>query len=279
MGIIIDLLLDTIEDVLKIVPFLLAVYFFLEWMEQEHEHKLENLLETHRKLAPAAGALLALFPSCGFSGASSSLYATGVISLGTLMAVYLSTSDEMLPIMVTAGAAWHTILPVLLVKLVAAFVFGYIIDRLVPKKKIDINEFCEREHDDHSHGLFHSVLLHTLEVSAWLMVITFLFNGAVKLVGEETLRAFISSYPNKSVLLCGIVGMIPNCASSVLLTTMYLEGVISFPAVCTGLLANAGTGIMILWRVNPGWKENIKIMLLLWGCSLLSGAVMLLLNI
>lgn len=271
MGILIDLLIDTVADTLKIVPFLFLAYLLLEWLEQEHEHKLEQMLERHRRLAPAVGACLALFPSCGFSGASSSLYTTGVISLGTLMAVYLSTSDEMLPIMISSGASWKTILPILFVKLIAAFFFGYVIDFAIPKKKINVDELCEREHDDHSHGILHSVILHTAHVAVWLFVITFLFNGIIELIGENTLRSFIASYPNRSVLVCGLVGMIPSCASSVLLSTMYMEGVITFASVCTGLLANAGTGIMILWRVNPDKKDNMKIMLILWGCSFLFG--------
>ncbi len=268
---LIDILLDTGIDVLKILPFLFAAYLFLEWMEQESGHKLENMLEQHKRLAPAVGAGLALFPSCGFSGAASSLYSTGVISLGTLIAVYLSTSDEMLPIMLSSGFSWTKILPILLTKLAGALLAGYVLDLLIPKKKIDIEEFCEREHDDHSHGILHSTLLHTAQVAVWLFIITLLFNGIVALIGEQTLRHFIASYPNRSVLVCGLVGMIPNCASSVLLSTMYMEGVISFASVCTGLLANAGTGIMILWRVNPNKKDNAKIMLILWGFSLLFG--------
>ena len=266
-----DVITDSFVDVIKIVPFLFVIYLLLEFMEHEAGHKMEHFLERHRRLNPIMGTLMGLITSCGFAGAASSLFATGVISAGTLIAVYLSSSDEMLSIMLSMRTPVSQIWPILLVKFIIAGIAGMLIDLFSPKRSIDVEEFCEREHDDHSHGIFYSALMHTLQVAIWLLVITLIFNLFVAWIGEDNLRAFVASYPNQSVLVSTLVGMIPSCASSIVLTKMYLEGVIGFAAVCAGLLVNAGTGMMVLWRVNPSMKENFKIMFLTWISGLAGG--------
>lgn len=271
--VLIDVLIDSFMDVVKIIPFLFVIYLFLEFLEHEAGHKMEHFLERHRRLNPIFGTLMGLIPSCGFAGAASSLFATGVISAGTLIAVYLSSSDEMISIMLSMNTPFSQIWPILLVKLIVAVIAGMIIDQFSKKREIDVNEFCQREHDDHTHGIFYSALMHTLQVALWLMIITLVFNLIVTWIGEDNLRMFVAAYPNQSVLVSTLVGMIPSCASSIVLTKMYLEGVIGFAAVCAGLLVNAGTGIMVLWRVSPNTKENIKIMLLTWACGLAGGLV------
>lgn len=269
--VLIDVLQDSLLDVVKIIPFLFVIYLLLEFMEHQAGHTMEHFLEKHRRANPIMGTLMGIIPSCGFAGAASSLFATGVISAGTLIAVYLSSSDEMLSIMLSMQTPFRKIWPILAVKAVIAAIAGTIIDTFSKKRNIDVEEFCEREHDDHSHGIFYSACMHTLQVALWLLLITFVFNLFVAMIGEDNLRAFVSAYPNQSVLVSTLVGMIPSCASSILLTKMYLEGVIGFAAVCAGLLVNAGTGMMVLWRVNPSMKENFKIMFLTWVCGLAGG--------
>jgi hypothetical protein len=269
--VLMDVLLDSFTDVLKIIPFLFVIYLLLEFMEHQAGHSMEHFLEKHRRLNPIMGTLMGIIPSCGFAGAASSLFATGVISAGTLIAVYLSSSDEMLSIMISMRTPFSQIWPILLVKFIIAGIAGMIIDVFSPKRNIDVEEFCEREHDDHSHGIFYSALMHTLQVAVWLLVITFVFNLFVAFIGEDNLRMFVAAYPNQSVLVSTLVGMIPSCASSIVLTKMYLEGVIGFAAVCAGLLVNAGTGMMVLWRVNPSLKENFKILFITWICGLIGG--------
>lgn len=269
--VLMDVLLDSFTDVLKIIPFLFVIYLLLEFMEHQAGHSMEHFLEKHRRLNPIMGTLMGIIPSCGFAGAASSLFATGVISAGTLIAVYLSSSDEMLSIMISMRTPFSQIWPILLVKFIIAGIAGMIIDAFSPKRNIDVEEFCEREHDDHSHGIFYSALMHTLQVAVWLLVITFVFNLFVAFIGEDNLRMFVAAYPNQSVLVSTLVGMIPSCASSIVLTKMYLEGVIGFAAVCAGLLVNAGTGMMVLWRVNPSLKENFQILFITWICGLIGG--------
>lgn len=269
----IDILLDTILDILRILPFLFGTYLFLEWLETHAEHRFVHILEKHHRLGPLFGSLLGLVPECGFSSASSNLYTTGIIHAGTLIAVYLSTSDEMLPIMLSSHTPWSKILPILCVKLITACLAGYLVYFLVPKKKRDIDSFCEREHCECEKGILHSALKHTLTITAWLFVITLILNGIIELAGMDSIRNLVIHYPNKSLLLCTLIGIIPNCASSITLTTLYLENVIPFGAVCAGLLANAGIGLLVLFRVNPDWKANLKISGFLIVVSLAAGMI------
>lgn len=279
MELVLHIILHTFEDTIRIVPFLFIIYLILEWMEQEAGHKMEHFLEKHRRLNPLAGTLFGLLPTCGFAGAASSLYATGVISAGTLVAVYLASSDEMFSIMISMQAPFSKIAPILLVKVVVGLLAGYIFDFFSKHRHIDVNAFCEAEDDDHSHGILYSATMHTIQVTVWLFIITFLFNGFVELIGEDTLRAFIMHHPNQSVLVSTIVGMIPSCASSILLTTMYLEGIVTFPAVCAGLLVNAGTGMVILFRVNHNLKDNAMILWVTWASGFIAGLVLDILHI
>lgn len=271
---LIELLLDTLLDLSRIVPFLFVIYLFLEWMENQTEHRMERFLEKHRRINPLAGTLFGLLPSCGFATAASSLYATGVISAGTLVAVFLASSDEMLSIMLGMQADFSVIAPILGVKLVVGLIAGYGFDLLSKHRTINVDEFCQREHDDHSHGILYSACLHTLQVSLWLMVTIFVINGIVGMIGEDIIRSFILDHSSQSVLFCGLTGLIPSCASSIILTTMYVDGVIPFSAVCAGLLVNAGTGMIMLYRVNPDFKDNTKILLATLVCGLVAGFIL-----
>ena len=271
---LIELLLDTLLDLSRIVPFLFVIYLFLEWMENQTERRMERFLERHRRINPLAGTLFGLLPSCGFATAASSLYATGVISAGTLVAVFLASSDEMLSIMLGMQADFSVIAPILGVKLVVGLIAGYGFDLLSKHRTINVDEFCQREHDDHSHGILYSACLHTLQVSLWLMVTIFVINGIVGMIGEDIIRSFILDHSSQSVLFCGLTGLIPSCASSIILTTMYVDGVIPFSAVCAGLLVNAGTGMIMLYRVNPDFKDNTKILLATLVCGLAAGFVL-----
>lgn len=271
---LIELLLDTLLDLSRIVPFLFVIYLFLEWMENQTEHRMERFLEKHRRINPLAGTLFGLLPSCGFATAASSLYATGVISAGTLVAVFLASSDEMLSIMLGMQTDFSVIAPILGVKLIVGLIAGYGFDLLSKHRTINVDEFCQREHDDHSHGILYSACLHTLQVSLWLMVTIFVINGIVGMIGEDIIRSFILDHSSQSVLFCGLTGLIPSCASSIILTTMYVDGVIPFSAVCAGLLVNAGTGMIMLYRVNPDFKDNTKILLATLVCGLVAGFVL-----
>ena len=180
----------------------------------------------------------------------------------------------MLSIMLGMQADFSVIAPILGVKLVVGLIAGYGFDLLSKHRTINVDEFCQREHDDHSHGILYSACLHTLQVSLWLMVTIFVINGIVGMIGEDIIRSFILDHSSQSVLFCGLTGLIPSCASSIILTTMYVDGVIPFSAVCAGLLVNAGTGMIMLYRVNPDFKDNTKILLATLVCGLVAGFIL-----
>ncbi len=270
----VDILLDTILDIVKLLPFLFLTYLFLEWLEKQTDKKFENILKKHERLSVIYGSILGLLPSCGFSTVASSLYATNVISAGVLVAVFLSTSDEMLALMISSGASLSTYLPILLVKVIVAIPAGLILHSFTKRKEINIDEFCEREHDDHSHGILYSAILHTIKVVLWLFIITLLLNSIVELIGIEEIEAFVRANNKASIIICTLLGIIPNCASSIILSTLYLESIISFPAVCAGLLANAGTGLIVLFKVNPKLKDNLLIILYIMIVAIISGFIL-----
>lgn len=270
-----EILLDTLIDVARLIPFLFLTYLFLEWMEHQTGNQMEHFLEHHRKAAPLAGALFGIVPECGFSTAASSLYTTGVISAGTLIAVYLSTSDEMLPILISAQAGMDKIAPILLVKVIVALIAGYTADFFSKHEMTHIDTFCEQEHCDCEHeSIWKAALEHTLKIAVWLLVITFLMNSFMEIIGTDTLSAFVTAHPTSAVLTSTLIGMIPSCASSVLLSTLYLNNVIGIPAVCAGLLANAGVGMMVLFRVNPNMKNNLKIIGYTWASAFIAGLIL-----
>ena len=265
----------TFFDILRVIPFLFATYLLLEWMENHHDGKMEQFLKKHRAFGVPVGAIFGIVPECGFSSAASSLYATGVVSAGTLIAVYLSTSDEMLPILISANAGWDKIAPILFIKIVTALIAGYLADAFFFKKKaLDIETFCEEEHCHCHKSIFKPALFHTLHITAWLFVVTLCLNIIVHYVGTDALAAFIQGHPTQSVLCATLIGMIPSCASSILLSTLYLEGVIGFASVSAGLLANAGIGLMVLFRVNHNVKDSMKIVTYLWSVSFIAGLIL-----
>ena len=273
MAMITDILLDTLLDVARLVPFLFLTYLLMEWMEHTTDGAFESFLEKHRKSAPIFASLFGLVPECGFSSAAGNLYTTGVISAGTMIAVFLSTSDEMVPILVSSQVQPMVIFRILAVKFVTACIAGLLADRFSIHRRADIESFCERENCECDDGIFKSALKHTLRIVFWLFVLTFFINGFMELFGEEALRSFVIAHEKSGVMiiLCTLIGLIPSCASSVLLSKLYLEGIISFAAVNAGLLANAGLGLMVLFRVNPDWKNNLKIVLYIVAVSIITG--------
>ena len=272
----INAILDTLLDTAKLLPFLYLAYLLMEFLEHHAGGKTERLLAKSGKVAPLFGGLFGLVPQCGFSAAASELYAGRLITTGTLIAVFLSTSDEMLPIMISHGVfPWKLLLSKLLVGILAGFVID-LVARLFRKKHpvVDdakIEDICEREHCQCGDHIALSALKHTLRIVAFLLVITFLLNTAVHFIGEERLAAFVGPRPILANLLSALIGLIPNCASSVVLTELYLQGVLSVGALLSGLLVNAGVGLLVLFRNNRPVRDSFRILAILFGVGLLVG--------
>ena len=279
-----DVLLDTIIDSLKLLPFLFLTYLAMEYLEHKTSNHMNDILKKAGPLGPVIGAILGVFPQCGFSAAASNLYAGRVISVGTLAAVFLSTSDEMLPIFISNQVEVSVIVKILAVKVVIGLVAGLGIDFVYhlshkEQEEIHIHELCEHEHCHCEDGIFRSALKHTIQIFVFLFVISFCLNGVMELGGAEQLRKLASDNSVLTVLIMGLVGMIPNCASSVVVTELYLEGIVSAGAMMSGLLAGSGVGLLVLFRTNRHFKDNVKFAGVLYGIAVVAGLVMQVLGI
>lgn len=279
-----EIILHSVEDTISVLPFLFVTYLFMEWIEHRAGKKMEHWVKEAKQYGPLAGGLLGVIPQCGFSAAASSLYAGGVISVGTLLAVFLSTSDEMLPILVGEQAPVDLILKILAVKAAAAILAGCAIDwlnRRFRKKE----EECEHIHDlcEHSHchcheykgagGIFMSALIHTLQVMLFLFAASALLNLAVHSIGEERLGSLILNRPIIGELIAGLIGLIPNCASSVIITKLYLAGAMGTGAMLSGLLVGSGIGILVLFRTNRDMKKNLMVLGTLYVIGVVLGSL------
>ncbi len=281
-----EVLLDTGIDALKLLPFLFITYLIMEYIEHKTGDKTKNIIKKSGKWGPVFGAILGIFPQCGFSAAAANLYAGKVITLGTLIAIFLSTSDEMLPILISEAAPIDIILKILATKLVIGIIAGVVIDfigQAFKKKKEkqaneetteEIGHMCEHEHCNcEKEGIFKSSIKHTLNIFVFIIIISLIMNIAIYFIGEEKISNLILNMPVVGPLIAGVVGLIPNCASSVILTQLYLQNVISVGSMIGGLLVGSGIGILVLFRVNENFKENMKIIGILYLIGVLSGVI------
>lgn len=266
-----DVIIDTLKDGLKLLPFLFLTFLIIEYIE--HKLDSEKIIKKTRKYGPFLGGLLGAFPQCGFSVSATNFYITRVISLGTLIAVYLSTSDEMLPIMLAQGVDGFTIFKIISLKVIIGIIFGIIIDLFIRRKKqnIEIKELCEHENCDCEHGIILSSLKHTLNILVFLLIISFVLNTCFNYLGEELIsKIFLKNNPLSS-LISSLVGLIPNCGASIIITELYLNGTITFGSAMAGLLTGSGVGILVLFKNNKNLKENMFILLLIYGIGVISG--------
>ncbi len=275
-----EIIEDTVLDTVKLIPFLYITYLAMEFLEHKAADKMQAMMKKGGKLGPIFGGILGVAPQCGFSAAAASLYTGRVITLGTLIAVFLSTSDEMLPIMLSNSNITLTdIGQILLLKMLIGITAGFLCDLFIYQNaKSDdemtkIHDLCEHEHCHctHSGNIIFSALIHTAKIIFFIFIVSFILNTILNIIGEEALSALLLNKPLISLLIAGLIGLIPNCASSVVLTQLFVEGAISFAACMTGLLAGTGVGILVLFRTNHPLKENIKITLLLYAIGIIAG--------
>lgn len=274
-------LIHTLEDTAKLIPFLFLTYLGMEYLENRAGHNTIAILSRTGKKGPVIGGLLGVVPQCGFSAAAANLYAGGVITVGTMVAVFLSTSDEMLPILISGRVEIKEILFIVIAKVLVGTIAGSFVDFVVRKlnngkqKGLHIQEICEREHCHCCEGgILKPAFVHTIHISAFIFMILFAINVFAEWIGMENLVAVAAEYPFWSIFVVALTGMIPNCAVSVAITTFYLEGVLSFGSMFAGLLACAGVGIVILFKMNRNWKKNAIITGGIYGISALSGILM-----
>lgn len=282
MEIILDILQDAVIDTLRLVPFLFVTYLAMEALEHKAGDKAENAIRKAGAAGPAIGAVLGVFPQCGFSAAAATLYAGRVITLGTLIAVFLSTSDEMLPIFIAEQVDPSIILKILGMKLAIGLVMGFLIDgalRLIRRRGVDemnIHDLCERDHchcHDGDGGILKSAVKHTLQVTLFIFLITLVLDALIEGVGEDVLAGFLGANPAFSVFASALVGLIPNCAASVVITELYLEGTLGVGAMMAGLLVSAGVGLLVLFRTNRPLKRSLAIVGILYATGVIWGFI------
>lgn len=368
---------ESVHDTLVLIPFLYITYLAMEWLEHSAQGFSERIILKAGKAGPILGALLGALPQCGFSAMGATLYSGRVVTLGTLIAVFLSTSDEMLPVFIANGAPVAQIVAILAFKVIVGMVAGLLVDLAVrifhipTHSALRIHELCEQDHcgcdqldqesaqptgrsaacrqlcesraaqegrdhevealakdvylDDgdlaeaedqyahdpectghfsaaekgghshqghvcdhgaaghgrccahsHSHGhgsIWKSALVHTVQVTLFIFVITLVLEFVIDGVGEDVFATFLLAHPDQAVLYSALVGLIPNCAASVLISELYLQGALGSGAMISGLLVGAGVGLLVLFRANRPMRSNLGIVALLFFVAVLCGFI------
>ena len=275
----IDIFIETLIDALKVLPLLFLSYLLIEFIEHKSSQKVEKVLSTSGKYSKIAGSILGIIPQCGFSAVAANLFSSRVITIGTLISVFLATSDEAIPILLTYPEKSKDLLIILIIKFVIAIVFGTIID-IIFNKKVSPEEKSKDMHKhmdemckdcDCEHGIFKSSLHHTLNIFLFLFVISFVINIIMNYIGMETFKKVVLSGSVFQPFITSIIGLIPNCFSSILLSKLYIDGTINLGAIISGLSTGAGIGSIVLLKTNKDMKENMKILGLVYVIGVFCG--------
>ena len=273
---IFEALLDAVFDTLKVLPFLFAAFLTMEAIEHYSSQYSNRILAKVGKAAPLAGAFLGCIPQCGFSAAAANLYSGGLITLGTLLSVFLSTSDEAVLILMAHPGNGKAIASLLVWKVIIGITAGLLIDMLSAKRKqtAQMKEFCKNCGCSDSGGILRPALFHTVQLTVYLFLFTFCLDLALEFAGMEQLAGFLGKDTVFQPFLAALLGLIPNCAASVLITELYLAGGLSFGSAIAGLCAGAGVGLAVLFRSNHSLRENLKILSLLYAISVTAGIIL-----
>ncbi len=271
---LVEVVIHGIGEALTLVPFLFLTYLLMEFIEHKASDKTRLFMKRSGKLGPLVGGAFGALPQCGFSAAAANLYTGRVVTLGTLVAVFLSTSDEMIPIFMGGGVGATKLLLIIIYKIVVAVAAGFAIDGVcalmhIGGEDINIDEICDEDGCHCERGILRSALHHTLSVALWCLLVILALNAAVFFIGEEALASIIPDIPLISHLICAVIGLIPNCAASVALSELALSGIITTGEMLSGLFAGAGVGLFVLFKMNKRIKENLIVV----GLVLLVGVV------
>lgn len=287
-----EIIVDSLVDTVKMAPFMIIVFVAIELFEHKFESRFKPLMKKSRYFGPLIGSILGIIPQCGFSVISTVLYAEGAVSMGTLISVYMATSDEAIPIILSHPDRIKTIMPLLFSKVLFAVSAGYIIDILVlkikgrklitnvspsPKKNYDSSGCCGSLCDEAEFKLsdvFMHSFVHTAKVTGYVFMVSLLLNGFIYFIGEDSLSKVFLSDTIFQPVLTSVVGLIPSCAASVAITEVFLRGGISFGSTVSGLSACAGLGLIVLFKESKNKKDVLNAVLLLLIFSILSGMIL-----
>ena len=273
-----EVILHTLLETLKIIPFLLITYLVMEFIEHKASGKINSFIKKSGKVGPLAGSLAGIVPQCGFSAIAANLYTGGVITVGTAIAVFLSTSDEMIPILISGNLPATAILLILLYKLLCATAIGFGTDFILhtlgcKRDGICIDRLCESDGCGCDGGIVRSAIKHTVSISLFLLLITFFINILIFFIGEERLCGIMYDKAPLSHIIAALFGLIPNCSASVALASFYQSGIITLGTMLSGLFSGAGVGLLVLFRVNRNIKANLLITAYLVICGIVFGII------
>lgn len=266
-----EVIQDTLLDTIKLLPFLFVAFLIIEFIEHKLSNKQENIISKSGKLGPIVGALLGAVPQCGFSVLATNLYVTRIISLGSLISIYLSTSDELIPLMISHNAPLTKILSIVSIKVVIGIISGFLIDLFIRKTTKSDFVLCEDEDCDCDHSIIKSSLIHTLKIAFFILIITFLINVLFHFVDLSFLESALKNNKILTPFIASLIGLIPNCASSVMISELYLNNLISLGTTLSGLLTGSGVAIMVLVRKNKNISENLFIIGLIYIIGVIWG--------
>ena len=272
-----EIFIHTFKDLIKIVPFLFLAFLLMEYLE--HKVKSKHSILKNSKFGPIIGSILGVIPQCGFSVMATNLFSSRVITIGTLLAIYLSTSDEMLPLLISNGASFKIIISILLIKVFVGIIFGYLLDLVYKNKEKKDFSICETDDCHCKESLVKSSLIHTFKICLFILIITFFLNALIHTLGEDKIASILMKDKIFGPFLSSLVGLIPNCASSVIMTELYLNGLITTGMLIGGLLTGSGIGLLVLFKVNKNKKENFLLLLSLYTIGVFCGIVIDLFNI
>lgn len=276
-----DIAVEALYETLSLFPYLYLTYLLMEALEHQLARRSQIYIRRAKKYGSIIGGLLGIIPQCGFSIAAANLYATGLITLGALMAVFLSTSDEMLPLLLSNNISLSLILQIIAIKALFGITAGIAIDKWLPetfirhKNEPNIQAFCQREKCQckDKENIWISAFKHTERILIFIFICSILINTLLHLGGKETISDALASAPFLSIMISAVVGLIPSCYPSVLLTQLYIEQTIGLGTMLAGTLSNAGLGFLVLYRVNVSKKESLKILALLFGLGIFFGII------
>lgn len=269
-----EILLDTFIDSIKLLPFLFVTFLIMEYLEHRFSNKSNNIINKKNKFGPIIGSILGAFPQCGFGVSATNLYAARIITLGTLISIYLSTSDEMLPVLISEKSDFSLIASILIIKVIIGMVCGLIIDFIIKQKEESkIEDFCLDKHCDCSHGILKSSIKHTINIIIFIFIISLILNIFISYYSDEELKKIFLKNSVFSPFLASLIGLIPNCAASIILIELFLKKIISFGTVLSGLLSSSGVSLLVLFKTNKKLKENIIILLLVYFIGVIFGLI------
>ena len=273
-----DCLMDGLIDTLKLLPYLLITFIVLEFIEHKLSKKNQNVLSKNKKYGPFLGGVLGALPQCGFSAMAANLFSAKVITMGTLIAVFLSTSDEMLPIMISEKVELLLLIKILVFKIIVGIFIGFVVDFLYQKKqdvkKEDIGEICEHDHCScKKDGIILSSIKHTIKIGLFILIANLLINVIIFKIGEENVSNLLLHGNVLTYFISSLIGLIPNCAGSVIITELYLSNLITVGTMLSGLLTGSGLGILLLFRTNKELKENIIVLLTIYFVGVIFGII------